>query len=84
MLVACGATSMRDPEMFRRTVRRNGFLDRTAVFDDDLALQERVGRLFADVHAAGPSRPGPPRDDLVTLLAARAGDRLPAAHGARR
>jgi 2-polyprenyl-6-methoxyphenol hydroxylase-like FAD-dependent oxidoreductase len=70
MQVATGVAAMRDAEIFRRTVRRTGFLDRTAAFDDDVALQERVERLFADARAAGPPPPpGPPRAELLDLLA---------------
>src|SRR5262249_29194495 len=69
MLVAAGAVALRDADILRRPARRRGSLDGMAVFDDDIALQERVERLFGEMLAAGrPPRPGPPRDELVRLL----------------
>jgi len=69
MLMATAAVATRDPEVFRKTTRRNGFLDRTSAFDDDVALQERVERLFADMMAAGPRPPASPSRDALVALA---------------
>jgi 2-polyprenyl-6-methoxyphenol hydroxylase-like FAD-dependent oxidoreductase len=71
MLVATSVAAMCDVEVFRRSTRRTGFLDRTAVFDDDVALQERVERLFAEMMATAPRPPpGPSRDALLAEIAA--------------
>ncbi|MBF6612782.1 MAG: FAD-dependent monooxygenase [Chloroflexi bacterium] len=71
MLIATAAVAMRDPEVFRKTTRRGGFLDRTGVFDDDFEMQERVERIFTEMMSAGP-RPsaGPTRDAMVALVSA--------------
>jgi 2-polyprenyl-6-methoxyphenol hydroxylase-like FAD-dependent oxidoreductase len=71
MLMATAAVATRDPDVFRKTTRRIGFLDRTSAFDDDVALQERVERLFAEMMAAGPRPPsGPTREALLELVSA--------------
>ena len=61
------ATAARDDLILRRTVRRVGLLDRTAVFDRDGEVQDRIEALFTPA----PS-PGPPRDELVARVAAAA------------
>jgi hypothetical protein len=69
MLVAASAVGARDPEVFRKATRRAGFLDRTAIFDDDVELQERVERLFAEMMVGSPRVPvGPGRDALLALI----------------
>ncbi|MEP6776232.1 MAG: FAD-dependent oxidoreductase [Chloroflexota bacterium] len=69
MLVAASAVGARDPEVFRKATRRTGFLDRTAIFDDDVELQERVERLFAEIMVGAPRMPvGPSRDALLDLI----------------
>lgn len=69
MLIAASAAAMRDPDVFRKATRRSGFLDRTAIFDDDVELQERVEYLFAEMMAGAPRVPvGPGRDALLALI----------------
>ncbi len=69
MLVATSVVAMRDPEVFSKSRRRFGFLDRTGVFDNDIELQERVERLFAEMMAAGPRPPvGPSRSALLAQI----------------
>jgi 2-polyprenyl-6-methoxyphenol hydroxylase-like FAD-dependent oxidoreductase len=69
LLSAGGATALGDPDIFRAHVRRLGFLDRTAVLDDDQALQQRMESRFAELLAARPPPPGPPtREELLARL----------------
>jgi 2-polyprenyl-6-methoxyphenol hydroxylase-like FAD-dependent oxidoreductase len=58
-----------DDEVLRRVIGRIGLLDRTAAFDDDPAVHDRIEAILAR-HAARP-RPaaGPPRDELLLRLA---------------
>ena len=60
------AAAPHDDEVLRRTVRRIGLLDRTAVFDEDDALHDRIEAILAE--ARPPSPPGPPREELLALL----------------
>jgi len=41
------AVALQDGEICRKTLRRMGMLDRLSVFDDDIALQQRVEELLA-------------------------------------
>jgi hypothetical protein len=69
MVIATGAAALRDADIFRKTFRRIGFLDRTSAFNDDVELQERVERIFTEMLAAGPPPPmGPARSELLELL----------------
>ena len=69
LLAAGGATAAGDPDIFRAHVRRLGFLDRTAVLDDDVPLQERMETRFADLLASRPPPPGPlTREELLARL----------------
>jgi flavin-dependent dehydrogenase len=61
-----------DDAVLRRTVRRIGLLDRTAAFDDDGALHERIEAILAGRSGPPPS-PGPPREELLARLTARMG-----------
>jgi flavin-dependent dehydrogenase len=56
--------------VLRRTIRRIGLLDRTAVFDDDNALHDRIEAILARLTVRAPSPPGPPREELLARLAA--------------
>jgi hypothetical protein len=67
---AGGAAALADGEIFRTVVRRNYFLDPLSVLDQDVAMQERIERVFGEVRATPRPRPGPTRDEL--LAAARA------------
>jgi 2-polyprenyl-6-methoxyphenol hydroxylase-like FAD-dependent oxidoreductase len=68
LLAAGGATALGDPDIFRAHVRRLGFLDRTAVLDDDDALQRRMEIRFADLRASCPPPAGPSRDELLARM----------------
>jgi 2-polyprenyl-6-methoxyphenol hydroxylase-like FAD-dependent oxidoreductase len=74
VLAAGGAAAFLDPEVFRAVVRRNGFLDRTAVLDENVELQERIEVLFGELRAQPRPAAGPARDELqrVTRAAAAA------------
>ena len=67
-LAAGAVAALDDGDVFRTVVRRNTLLDPLAVLDDDIAMQERIERLFADAMARGRPAPGPTRDDLVRIL----------------
>jgi 2-polyprenyl-6-methoxyphenol hydroxylase-like FAD-dependent oxidoreductase len=64
------AAAPHDDAVLRRTIRRIGLLDRTAVFDDDDALQDRIETILGELAARRPSPPGPPREELLARLAA--------------
>jgi hypothetical protein len=64
------AAAPHDDAVLRRTIRRIGLLDRTAVFDRDQALQDQIETILARVPTPAPSPPGPPREELLARLAA--------------
>jgi 2-polyprenyl-6-methoxyphenol hydroxylase-like FAD-dependent oxidoreductase len=70
VLAAGGAAAFADPAVFRAVVRRNGFLDRTAVLDADLALQQRIETLFGELRAQPRPAAGPTRDELLRVASA--------------
>jgi 2-polyprenyl-6-methoxyphenol hydroxylase-like FAD-dependent oxidoreductase len=65
------AAAPHDDTVLRATVRRIGLLDRTAAFDDDTALQQRIEAILAGP-VPRPPPAGPPRDELVARMAAAA------------
>lgn len=66
------AAAPHDDLVLRRTIRRIGLLDRTAVFDEDDHLHGRIETIFAGL-AAHPTPPaGPPRDELLARVTAAA------------
>jgi 2-polyprenyl-6-methoxyphenol hydroxylase-like FAD-dependent oxidoreductase len=67
------AAAPHDDLVLRRTVRRMGLLDRTSVFDSDLEVQQRIEAIFERLMSRLPPPVGPPRDELLALLA---GDNL--------
>ena len=64
------AAAPHDDVVLRRTIRRIGLLDRTAVFDEDEALHDRIETIMGRLAAHPSSPPGPPRDELLARLAA--------------
>jgi 2-polyprenyl-6-methoxyphenol hydroxylase-like FAD-dependent oxidoreductase len=64
------AAAPHDDVVLRRTIRRIGLLDRTAVFDEDDQLHERIESLLAELEAPLPA--GPPREELLACLTAAA------------
>lgn len=66
-LAAGGAAALVDADVFRVVMRRNGFLDPLTVLDADVALQERIERIFGELAATPRPRPGPPRDELLAV-----------------
>jgi 2-polyprenyl-6-methoxyphenol hydroxylase-like FAD-dependent oxidoreductase len=64
------AAAPHDDTVLRRTIRRIGLLDRTAVFDEDDALHERIETILGELAMRPPSPPGPPREELLARLAA--------------
>ena len=64
------AAAPHDDAVLRRTIRRIGLLDRTAVFDEDDALHGRIETILGRLAARPSSPPGPPREELVARLAA--------------
>jgi flavin-dependent dehydrogenase len=69
-MVAAGAVARVDPEVFRVFNRRIGLLDRTAVLDDDLALQHRIEQRFGELRAKPAAPAGPAADEFAAVLAA--------------
>jgi len=70
-LIAGGVVATRDAEVCRKWLRRATLLDRMSIFDDDLALQERVESAFAEILKAGtPPKAGPDRETLLARLRA--------------
>ncbi len=68
-IMAAGmAAALVDPEVFRRVLRRNYFLDPLRAVDQDIAFLEKVERLFAAMLASPRPQPGPTRDALVETL----------------
>jgi hypothetical protein len=64
------AAAPHDDLILRRTIRRIGLLDRTAVFDEDDALHDRIETILGRPAGRPPSPPGPPREELLARLAA--------------
>ena len=62
------AAAPHDDAVLRRTIRRIGLLDRTAVFDEDDALHDRIETILARLAKRPPSPPGPPREELLARL----------------
>jgi 2-polyprenyl-6-methoxyphenol hydroxylase-like FAD-dependent oxidoreductase len=65
---AGGAAALVDGDVFRTMIRRNYFLDPLSVLDDDVAMQERIERIFADLRAKPQPRPGPSRSELIEVM----------------
>jgi hypothetical protein len=63
------AAAPHDHGVLRRTIRRIGLLDRTAVFDEDDALHDRIETILGELAVRPPSPPGPPREELLARLA---------------
>jgi 2-polyprenyl-6-methoxyphenol hydroxylase-like FAD-dependent oxidoreductase len=64
------AAAPHDDLVLRRTIRRIGLLDRTTVFDQDDALHDRIETILGELAPRPSSPPGPPREELMTRLAA--------------
>jgi 2-polyprenyl-6-methoxyphenol hydroxylase-like FAD-dependent oxidoreductase len=62
------AAAPHDDVVLRRTIRRIGLLDRTAAFDEDDALQQRIEAILARLAARPPAPPGPRREELLARL----------------
>jgi flavin-dependent dehydrogenase len=60
------AAAPHDDDVLRSTVRRIGLLDRTAAFDEDEPLHDRIEAILAQL--APPASPGPPRDELLARV----------------
>ena len=63
------AAAPHDDLVLRRTIRRIGLLDRTAAFDQDHALHDRIEKILKRVAASPPTPPGPPRHEMLARLA---------------
>lgn len=66
------AAAPHDDLVLRRTIGRIGLLDRTATFDEDGDLHERIEQIWARLTVEPPPPPGPSRDELLALAAAAA------------
>jgi 2-polyprenyl-6-methoxyphenol hydroxylase-like FAD-dependent oxidoreductase len=67
---AGSAAALVDGDVFRTVIRRNYFLDPLSVLDDDVAMQERIERIFGELRATPRPRPGPAREDLIAAMRA--------------
>ena len=65
---AGNAAALVDDDVFRTMIRRNYLLDPLLVLDDNVAMQERIERIFADLRSTPRPRPGPPRDELIEVM----------------
>jgi hypothetical protein len=63
------AAAPHDDLVLRRTIRRIGLLDRTAVFDQDKLLHDRIERILQRLTESPPPPCGPPRKELLARLA---------------
>ena len=63
------AAAPHDDLVLRRTIRRIGLLDRTAVFDQDNLLHDRIETILQRLTTSPPSPPGPPRQEMLARLA---------------
>ena len=64
------AAAPHDDLVLRRTVRRIGLLDRTAVFDEDEVVHERIETILARVATSSPPYSWPSREELLAKLPA--------------
>jgi 2-polyprenyl-6-methoxyphenol hydroxylase-like FAD-dependent oxidoreductase len=67
-----------DDLVLRRTIRRIGLLDRTAVFDGDDPLHERIEAILKRLAASPPTRPGPHREEMLARVATATSNAGPA------
>ena len=65
---AGNAAALVDGDVFRTMIRRNYFLDPLSVLDDDVAMQERIVRIFAGLRSTPRPRSGPSRDELIDVM----------------
>jgi 2-polyprenyl-6-methoxyphenol hydroxylase-like FAD-dependent oxidoreductase len=68
------AAAPHDDAVLRGIVRRIGLLDRTAIFDEDDALHDRIEAVLAGLT---PRPPGPPRNELLARLGAQSVASMP-------
>jgi 2-polyprenyl-6-methoxyphenol hydroxylase-like FAD-dependent oxidoreductase len=66
------AAAPHDDLVLRRTIRRIGLLDRTAVFDENEALHHRIETILGRL--GPPPPPGPPRNELLARMSAVTAD----------
>jgi 2-polyprenyl-6-methoxyphenol hydroxylase-like FAD-dependent oxidoreductase len=66
------AAAPHDDLVLRRTIGRIGLLDRTAVFDEDHDLHDRIENILGQLAEHPTSPPGPPREELLARVAAAA------------
>ena len=62
------AAAPHDDLVLRRTIRRIGLLDRTAVFDEDGQLHQRIETIYAALAASSPPPAGPAREELLARI----------------
>jgi hypothetical protein len=63
------AAAPHDDLVLRRTIRRIGLLDRTAIFDHDSEAQDRVEAIVGRLMQTPSAPPGPPREELLECIA---------------
>lgn len=73
-MVAASLAALKDDAVLRKTARRIGFLDRTAIFDEDAVLHARIEAIMTEMMATAPGRNGlPQREELLRTTRAAVG-----------
>ncbi|MEO7804374.1 MAG: hypothetical protein ABIS18_08490, partial [Actinomycetota bacterium] len=72
-MAAAGAVAMVDHKVSRIFLRRIGLLDSTRVLDDDVAMQEQIEKIFAEMSAEPRPAQGPTRDEMLALCRSAVG-----------
>ena len=67
-LVAASIASLHNDEVCRRTLRRHGFLDRVAAFDDDVALHGKIESIVATVTKSPAPAQAPPLREMLARV----------------
>jgi 2-polyprenyl-6-methoxyphenol hydroxylase-like FAD-dependent oxidoreductase len=73
-IVAGGAVTLVDPDVFRVVVRRNGLLTSGSLLDGDAAMLDRIETSFKAMSAAPRPASGPTRNEMTELIAATSSD----------
>jgi hypothetical protein len=66
--VAGMSAALVDGDVFRAVVRRYTLLDPLSPLDQNIQLQERIERIFAGLLSQGRPKPGPSRDELLSVI----------------
>lgn len=67
-LVAASIASLHNDEVCRRTLRRHGFLDRVAAFDDDVVLHGKIESIVASLAKSPAPAQAPPLREMLARV----------------